>query len=217
MEQENDGGVVLKGYFITVEGLDGCGKTTQLNNIADYFEQKGREVIMTREPGGTKLGEKIREILLDVDNTGMNSVAELMLYAAARAQIVLKLIVPAVEEGKIVICDRFVDSSIAYQGYGRELGADIVKGINSYALQGCKPDITLFFDISPREIAKRKTMKDKPDRLESEKIDFHERVYKGYLELAEAERERIVVIDSRREIYEVFQDVKGYLDSRLKD
>lgn len=205
----------MKGYFITVEGLDGCGKTTQLNNIADYFEKKGREVILTREPGGTKLGEKIREILLDVDNTGMNSVAELMLYAAARAQIVSELIIPAVEQGKIVICDRFVDSSIAYQGYGRKLGAKIVEGINSYALQGCKPDITFFFDVSPQEIAKRKTMKEKPDRLEAEKIDFHERVYNGYLKLAEANKERIVVIDARQEIDEIFKDVKSCLDLRL--
>jgi len=201
----------LKGYFISVEGLDGCGKTTQLNNIADYFEQQGREVILTREPGGTTLGEKIREILLDVDNTGMNSVAELMLYAAARAQIVANFIVPAVKKGKIVICDRFVDSSIAYQGYGRKLGADIVKGINSYAIQGCMPDITFFFDISPKEIAMRKTMKEKLDRLESEKIDFHERVYKGYLDLAEEEKKRIVVINARKSIEKIFSEVIKYL------
>jgi len=205
----------LKGYFITVEGLDGCGKTTQLNNIAGYFEQKGREVILTREPGGTKLGEKIREILLDVDNTGMNSVAELMLYAAARAQVVSEFIIPAVEKGKIIICDRFVDSSIAYQGYGRKLGADMVKGINSYALQGCTPDITFFFDISPEEIAARKTMKEKLDRLESEKIDFHGRVYKGYLDLAEAEKKRIVVIDARKGIEEIFSEIKRHLDACL--
>lgn len=202
----------MKGYFITVEGLDGCGKTTQLNNIADYFEQKGRKVILTREPGGTKLGEKIREILLDVDNTGMNSVAELMLYAAARAQIVSELIVPAVEQGKIVICDRFIDSSIAYQGYGRKLGAEIVEGINSYALQGCKPDITFLFDISPEEIARRKTLKEKLDRVESEKIDFHNRVYEGYLALAEANRERIIVIDARKSIEEIFKEVKCHID-----
>lgn len=202
----------MKGYFITVEGLDGCGKTTQLNNIADYFEQKGRKVILTREPGGTKLGEKIREILLDVDNTGMNSVAELMLYAAARAQIVSELIVPAVEQGKIVICDRFIDSSIAYQGYGRKLGVEIVEGINSYALQGYKPDITFFFDISPEEIAKRKTLKEKLDRVESEKIDFHNRVYEGYLALAEANSERIIVIDARKSIEEIFEGVKCHID-----
>jgi len=202
----------LKGYFITVEGLDGSGKTTQLNNIASYFEQNGREVILTREPGGTKLGEKIRKILLDVDNTGMNSVAELMLYAAARAQIVSELIIPSVKQGKIVICDRFVDSSIAYQGYGRKLGSDIVKGINAYALQDCKPDITFFFDISPLEIAKRKTMKEKLDRLESEKIDFHNRVYEGYLALAEADRERISVIDARKSIEKIFEEVKKHLN-----
>lgn len=202
----------MKGYFITVEGLDGSGKTTQLNNIASYFEQNGREVILTREPGGTKLGEKIRKILLDVDNTGMNSVAELMLYAAARAQIVSELIIPSVKQGKIVICDRFVDSSIAYQGYGRKLGSDIVKGINAYALQDCKPDITFFFDISPLEIAKRKTMKEKLDRLESEKIDFHNRVYEGYLALAEADRERISVIDARKSIEKIFEEVKKHLN-----
>ncbi|MGE5329361.1 MAG: dTMP kinase [Deltaproteobacteria bacterium] len=206
----------MKGYFITAEGLDGCGKTTQLSNIASYFEQNGREVILTREPGGTKLGEKIRELLLDVDNMGMNSVAELMLYAAARAQIVSELIVPAVNQGKIVICDRFLDSSIAYQAYGRRLGVETVEGINAYALQGCKPDITFFFDISPQEIAKRKTRKEKLDRVELENIDFHERVYNGYLELAKAQRERIVVIDSRRGIGEVFEDVKSYLSSLLE-
>lgn len=207
----------MKGYFITVEGLDGCGKTTQLNNIAAYFQQKGREVVLTREPGGTKLGEKIREILLDVDNTGMSSIAELMLYAAARAQIVSEIIIPSVNQGKIVICDRFVDSSIAYQGYGRNLGVDIVKGINSYAIQGCKPDITFFFDISAEEIAGRKTMKEKLDRLESENIDFHRRVYNGYLELAKDEGERIKVVDARREIKEVFKDVEKHLDACLKN
>lgn len=205
----------MKGLFITVEGMDGCGKTTQLSNIVNYLKERGKEVITTREPGGTDLGEQIRTVLLDIGNKNMNSVAELMLYAAARAQLVEKLIKPALEEGKIVICDRFVDSSIVYQGYGRNLGVKMVEEINMFALQGCNPDLTLFFDISPDEVMGRKIGTEKEDRMEAEAMEFHNRVYSGYIELAERNKERIKIINARKTIEEVFSEVKNLLDRHV--
>lgn len=202
----------MKGFFITVEGMDGCGKTTQINKMVQYLRRQGRYVVTTREPGGTSLGEKIRQILLDVDNKNMSAEAELMLYAASRAQLVSSLVLPAVSEGKIVICDRFVDSSIAYQGFGRNLGMDVVEKVNSYALQGCKPDLTIFFDVSPQEVLYRKIRSDKEDRIESETIEFHERVYQGYQQLARQDKERIKIIDARRSVEEIFIEVRACLD-----
>lgn len=200
------------GVFITVEGMDGCGKTTQIDNIVQYLRQQGREVLVTREPGGTKVGEKIRDILLDVDNKGMNSVTEIMLYAASRAELVSNLIMPALKEGKVVLCDRFVDSSIAYQGFGRDLGLEMVEEINRYALQGCKPNLTFFFDISPDEVMARKTRSEKEDRIESEAMEFHRRVYQGYLQAMKRDRQRVKIIDARKSAKEVFGEVIVYLD-----
>lgn len=202
----------MKGIFITVEGMDGCGKTTQIENMVQYFQQQGKAVTVAREPGATKLGEQIRELLLDIKNNGMNPAAELMLYAAARAELVSKVILPAVNDGRVVICDRFVDSSIAYQGFGRNLGVEMVEQINYYALQGCKPDMTILFDISPQEVSDRKDKLGKKDRIEAEAIEFHHRVYEGYLEMAEKNKDRIKLIDARKTIEEVFNEVKIHLD-----
>ncbi len=206
----------MRGLFITVEGMDGCGKTTQLNNIVQYLEDKGYNVISTREPGGTVPGEKIRELLLDTENKDMNSTSELLLYAAARAQLVSSVIVPALKEGKIVVCDRFVDSSIAYQGFGRGLGVEAVEEVNRWAVQGCIPDLTLFFDISPQEISFRKTKDEKGDRIETEAVEFHNRVYEGYLYKAGKDRDRIKVIDARKTVEEVFKETAFHLQAALE-
>lgn len=202
----------MRGFFITVEGMDGCGKTTQVENIIQYLKKQGCDILAIREPGGTKLGEQIRSILLDIGNKGMNGIAELMLYAAARAELVASIILPALNQGKIVICDRFVDSSIAYQGFGRNLGHIVVEGINSYAIQECVPDVTFFFDISPQEILIRKTRSKQGDRIETETMDFHNKVYEGYLELSEQQKERIKVINARRPREDVFNELKYHLD-----
>ncbi|HBY20169.1 MAG TPA: dTMP kinase [Clostridiales bacterium] len=202
----------MRGLFITVEGMDGCGKTTQVKNIVQYLKKKGHDVLTIREPGGTKLGEKIRCILLDIENKGMNIIAELMLYAAARAELVSSIILPALNQGKIVICDRFIDSSIAYQGFGRNLGNIVVEDINSFAIQGCIPDLTFFFDVSPEEILTRKTRVEHGDRIETETMEFHNKVYEGYLELSKQHKERIKVIDARRPIEDVYSEFKYYMD-----
>ena len=139
----------MKGLFITVEGTDGAGKSTQIQLLTDYLKSKGRNVILKREPGGTEISEKIRELILDVNNKEMSDVAEALLYAASRAQLVQQVIKPALVKGEVVICDRFVDSSIVYQGIARGLGKNMVEEINRFAIDGIMPDITLFFDLSP--------------------------------------------------------------------
>lgn len=186
----------MSGFFITMEGGDGSGKSLQAKMLYDYLTGKGRHVILAREPGGTCISEKIREIIIDKENTGMSAITETFLYAAARAQIVAELIRPALLEGKIVICDRFLDSSIVYQGAARGIGSETVDIINSYATGGLKPDITVLFDIDPITALKRKRKLSSPDRLESENIDFHNKVYKGYKALAEKHPERIFVVDA---------------------
>lgn len=171
----------MQGYFITFEGPDGSGKTTQIDLLEEYLIGQGHRVLVTREPGGTAIGEAIRDIILDRDNQEMDAITEMLLYAASRAQHVSQLIRPALEAGKIVLCDRFVDSSIAYQGFGRGLGMEIVERANRIALQGILPDLTLFFDIDPEEGLRRGSLRDRQaDRLEMENLDFHRRVYKGF-------------------------------------
>ena len=202
-----------KGIFITLEGGDGAGKSTQMNNIEKYFEEKGYSCVRTREPGGTSIGEKLREILLDKNNSEMNSVTEMLIYAAARAQLIREFVVPALEEGKVVICDRFVDSSIAYQAYGRDLG-DVVWQVNEPAIDGVMPDITFWMDIDPEAGRKRIGLRENTelDRLESEKMDFHYKVYNGYRQICEDEPDRVKRIDATRTIEEMKDEIYGYLD-----
>ena len=203
-----------KGIFITFEGSDGCGKSTQIKKLAEYLSMQGKEVVVTREPGGTDISEQIRGIILDPNNKKESPVTEMMLYAAARAQIVSELIKPSIEAGKIVLCDRFVDSSIAYQAYGRGLG-DQVKIVNSYALQGLLPDVTFFLDITAEEGRKRNKSTDKNDRMEQEAIEFHQRVYEGYKKIAEDNKDRVVVIDASKSIDEVFEEIKKVYDTKF--
>ena len=196
----------MKGIFITFEGPDGSGKTTQIRLFSKYLEEKGYPVVQTREPGGTRISERIRAIILDPDNKEMDDMTEALLYAAGRAQHVAQLIKPAVEEGKIVLSDRFMDSSIAYQGYGRDLG-DKIRIINEYAVAGIHPDLTFFLDLSAEEGIARAEHRQKLDRLEQESIAFHKRVYEGYLELSKIYEDRYVIIDASRSIEEISQDI----------
>ena len=206
----------MRGKFITIEGTDGSGKSTQIELLMDYLRKKGADVIFTREPGGTQISEKIREIILDVDNSEMTGITEALLYAAARSQHVEEKIIPALEARKIIICDRFVDSSIAYQGAARGLGAEKIMGINEAALHGIMPDMTLFFDLSPEKGILRKKNERALDRLEKEKMDFHEKVYEGYKNLCKKYPERIKPIDADRSIDEVHSEVIEVIDGLLK-
>ena len=206
----------MRGKFITIEGTDGSGKSTQIELLMDYLRKKGADVIFTREPGGTQISEKIREIILDVNNSEMTGITEALLYAAARSQHVEEKIIPALEAGKIIICDRFVDSSIAYQGAARGIGAEKIMGINEAALHGIMPDMTLFFDLSPEKGILRKKNERALDRLEKEKMDFHEKVYEGYKNLCKKYPERIKPIDADRSIDEVHSEVIEVIDGLLK-
>ena len=202
-----------KGIFISIEGPDGSGKSTQIENIKQFFKDKKRDIVFTREPGGTAIGERIRAISLDNNCSEMDYMTEAMLYAAARAQHVSQVIKPALAEGKTVICDRFVDSSIAYQGYGRRLG-EAVAVINSYAVAGCMPDVTFLMKIDP-SVGKNRIRADQQDRLESEKEAFHDEVFRGYLKLEEENPGRIVGIDASRSIDEIKRDIYSKLEEVL--
>lgn len=203
----------MKGYFISVEGGDGSGKSTQIRKIETYLQENGLDYILTREPGGTPVAEKIRELILDPANKALTGRAEMLLYAASRAQHVEEKILPALAEGKVVLSDRFTDSSIAYQAYGRGLG-DMVAEVNRIATGGKEPDLTIFLNITPAAGMARKNNQDGHvlDRLELEKAAFHETVYEGYLALARESGGRIADIDADRPAEEVFADIKKRLD-----
>ena len=205
-----------KGLFITLEGGDGCGKTTQGKLIYEYLIGQGLEVVRIREPGGTEIGEKIRDIILDKDNFEMNNITEIMLYAAARAQIVSEIIKPSLEQGKIVLCDRFIDSSYAYQGYGRGIDLDTITAINKAAMDDIYPDITLFFDLNPKKAIERRVAEREVDRLEMENASFHQRVYEGYCNIAKREPERFFKINAENSIDDVFSDAKNILDEAIR-
>ena len=199
---------MMQGLFITFEGPDGCGKTTQMKLLAEYFKKKGKEVVLTREPGGKGLGEKVREILLNYDGE-VSDLCESFLFLADRAQNIDIIVNPAVKEGKIVLCDRHIDSTVAYQGYGRGLNIDRINMLNNLATNGKKPDLTLVFDVDV-ETSMKRVGKEK-DRMESAGIDFHNRVRKGYLELAKQEPKRIKVLDATKSIEEIHKDVINIL------
>lgn len=201
--------------FITIEGPDGAGKSTQINNIKAFLETRGIEYILTREPGGTNISEQIRDIILDKKNVEMNPVTEALLYAASRAQHVAQVIKPALEQGKVVICDRFIDSSFAYQGHARGLG-DTVWEVNRAAVDGCMPDVTFVFKLDPKVGLKRVENRGAEDRLELEKLEFHQRVYEGYLALEKQYPERIVGIDATGSIEEIKQQVYTVLEDKLR-
>jgi len=203
----------MNGIFISFEGVDGSGKSTQIYKLQNYLEESGYSVVLTREPGGTRIGEKIRTVILDPDNSEMSAMTEAFLYAASRAQHVEEVIGPAVNAGKIVICDRFVDSSIAYQGYGRNLGESI-ENINSYAVQNMMPDLTFLMKVKP-DIGNDRISNREKDRIELEAQDFHMAVYNGYEELEKRFPDRIKGIDASRSIDEIHDEIVMYIKGLL--
>lgn len=203
-----------RGKFITFEGCDGCGKSTQLKKLSDYLTENKIEYIFTREPGGGNISEAIREILLNGKNTEMSDECEALLYAAARAQHISEKIEPALAAGKLVVCDRYVDSSFAYQAYARGLGEEFVSKINAFAIEKYRPDLTVFIDLTPEEAFKRKHGADENDRLEQAGIAFHKRVYEGYKAIAEKDPHRVYVVDGRQTPDQIFNEVLTILKKR---
>lgn len=203
-----------KGKFITLEGCDGCGKSTQTELLKKYFEENGIEYVSTREPGGGKISEAIREVILDGKNAEMTDECEALLYAAARVQHLADTVAPALNAGKIVLCDRYFDSSFAYQAEGRGLGEKFVASINAYAIEKFTPDATIFIDLPPAEAFLRKHGADENDRMELAGAAFHERVYRGFLKQAKANKKRFIVIDGRKRKEEMFADILAALKQR---
>ncbi len=208
----NDKNSILRGKFITFEGMDGCGKSTQALYLKKYLTSKNISVIVTREPGGTRVAEKIRKILLNLENIELNSRAELLLYLASRAQHTEEIILPALSDGIWVISDRFADSSVAYQGAARGLGMENVKNMSLFATDGLVPDITFFLDISPKVASERMKMQGKIlDRLESEAESFRRKVREGYLWIAQHEKNRFITIDGDLAPEEVWEQTKNII------
>ncbi|MBX4267597.1 dTMP kinase [Clostridium estertheticum] len=195
-----------RGRMIVLEGPDGSGKTTQIELLEKHLQDSGYEVVRVREPGGTEISEKIREIILDNDNCKMSYMCEALLYAASRAQLVNEVIKPALENGKIVICDRFVYSSMVYQGIGRGLGMERIKSINEVALDGLKPDLTFMIAIPYEEGLNRKKKQGNLDRLENSGNEFHKKVFEGYMDIC-IKYDKIEVLDGNRSVEEIQKDI----------
>jgi len=201
--------------FITFEGPEGSGKTLQLARLVDYLEEYNFPVLATREPGGTTIGEQIREVLHKLENTKMHPRTELLLYQASRAQHVEQVILPNLEQGKIVLCDRYADSTLAYQGYGHQLDLDQLSRLINFATGGLKPDMTLLLDVDAEEGLKRRQQGGEWNRLDAYELEFHQRVRKGYLELAQQEPERWVKIDAGKPPEEVQRAIRQVVMQRL--
>ena len=204
---------MTKGLFITFEGGDGAGKSTQIERLKGYLEEQGYEVLLTREPGGTNVGEKIREVLLDPANVEMDPMTETMLYAAARAQLVAEVIRPALHKGMIVISDRFLDSSLAYQAWGRELGSSVLE-INSYGIGDCMPDLTVYLRVDP-DTGRKRIRQREQDRIESETEQFHQKVFNGYEQLCKDYPERIFRVDASRSIEDIEMTIRTEVKRRI--
>ena len=189
----------MKGKFITFEGCEGVGKSRQIKLLEEYLIKNGVNYYLTREPGGTTVSEEIRKVILDGKNVSMTDECEALLYAAARVQLLKENVKPRLDRGELVFCDRYIDSSLAYQGYARGLGVEFVEKINDYAIQNFMPDYTVFLKLPPEIAFKRKGGVDKNDRLELSGMEFHQKVYEGYLDLAEKYKDRFIVIDASGE------------------
>ena len=207
----------MDGKFIVFEGPDGSGKTTIIKQVKTLLENKDYDISYYREPGGTKISEKIRSIIIDNDNNMMDAKTEALLFASSRAQLVAEKIIPDLKAGKIVICDRFVMSSLLYQGLGRSLGIDNVKLINDFATGGLKPDLTLFFNIDYKTALERKRANFSPDRLENEDFSFHKTIFDGYLKMADLYKDEIVKVDARKSIEDLTEDVINIIYTLLED
>lgn len=203
----------MRGKFITFEGCEGSGKSTQLRLLSEYLDSLGIDYILTREPGGSEIAEQIRGIILNGKNIAMCDECEALLYAAARVQHLKEKVAPALDRGTLVICDRFVDSSLAYQGYARGLGAEYVANINDFALKNFTPDLTVFLDISPAEAFKRKHGADPDDRMEQLGLEFHTKVYKGYKAL-ENINPRICAVDCLGTKFETQDKIRALLKEK---
>jgi dTMP kinase len=209
------------GLFITLEGIEGCGKSTQVRLLSEALKERGLDCAITREPGGTPIGGKIREILLNPDHKGMAPEAELLLYAADRAQHVREVIKPSIDGGKVVICDRFTDATLAYQGFGRGLDMALINELNRIASLGIRPDLTLLLDCPVEMGIKRAVERNskrghiRDDRFEREALGFHRRVRDGYLAIAEKEPERVKVMDASRDVETVHREIWRFVSSRV--
>ena len=201
----------MKGLFIVMEGPDGSGKTTQINLLKEYLEEAGYECLITREPGGTVIGEEVRQLILNPEHKEMSPVTEMLLYAASRAQLVHEVIGPALEEGKIVISDRFVDSSIVYQGIARKLGISTVSAVNAPGIGIYRPDGIFFIDLSEAEGLRRKKEQKNLDRMEQEGIDFHHMVSEGYRKVLSG-RPEVMKIDGGRSIDTIQKKIRNHVD-----
>ena len=205
-----------RGVFISLEGIEGCGKSTQARMLSDYVSELGYCVVLTREPGGTPIAEKIREMLLDPRNQNMTSRTELLLYLASRSQHVEQIIMPALQDRKIVICERFNDATRAYQGYARGLDMNLIEDLLRISTGNLEPDLTIILDLEVKEgLIRAEKFKNYRDRLESESLDFHDKVRKGYLTIAQNNPERVRVVDAKGTIEDVYFRLKQYINHDL--
>lgn len=202
------------GLFITFEGIDGCGKTTQIELLSRKLEDRNLGYLIVREPGGTRIGEKIRNILLDNGNIDMEAKTELLLYSASRYQLSKQRLLPELKTGKVVICDRFYDSTTAYQGYGRGLDIDFIESLNKFATDNLVPDLTIFLDISLEE-RNRRIGENKLDRLENEENTFHEKVRNGFFKLSEKNKERFIKLDGTEKIERISQKIWNKIERKI--
>ena len=198
--------------FITFEGTEGVGKSVQIRFLKEYLERTNQKALFLREPGGTKISEKIRDIITNPEHTEMSYITEALLFASARAQLVQEVIKPAQEKGELIFCDRFVDSSVAYQGYGRDLGPDFIWNINKPAVDNCMPDYTIFLNLHPKDSFRHKVVEN--DRMELQKAEFYEKVYNGFLDIASKDAKRYILITPCQEKEETHQKILNALRER---
>ena len=204
----------MKGKFVTFEGCEGVGKSSQIKRLKKYLDEHNIECVVTREPGGSFVAEKIRDVILDSQNNQMCDICETFLYAAARAQHINDIVKPALEEGKLVICDRYIDSTYAYQGVGKGLGKDFITKLNDLSVENFYPNLTVFLDLPPKYAFLRKGGADETDRLEKLSIKFHEKVYLGYKEIEKKEPDRFIAVDASGEVLETHEKIIQLLKMR---